>query len=73
VLSEGCHLPEVDGTAGLVVPGGAADAAEALTTLLLDEPRRLELAAGARAFAEDFRREVVMPRMLDFLESIARR
>ena len=73
VLSEGCHLPEVDGTAGLVVPGGAADAAEALVTLLLDEPRRVRYAGAARVFAEDFRREVVMPRMLDFLESIARR
>jgi glycosyltransferase involved in cell wall biosynthesis len=73
VLSEGCHLPEVDGTAGLVVPGGAADAAEALTTLLLDDDRRARHAAAARAFAEDFRREVVMPRMLEFLGSIARR
>ena len=73
VLSEGCHLPEVDGEAGLVVPGGAAGAADALATLLLDEPRRASYAAGARAFAEDFRREAVMPRMLAFLESIAGR
>jgi glycosyltransferase involved in cell wall biosynthesis len=73
VLSEGCHLPEVDGVAGLVVPGGAAGAADALATLLLDDERRAGYATAARAFAEDFRREVVMPRMLAFLESIARR
>ena len=41
-------------------------------TLLADEQRRLALGEGARAFAEEFRREVVMPRMLEYLEGIAR-
>ncbi len=72
VLSEGCHLPEVHDRAGLVVPGGPEDTAEAIVTLLGDEQRRLALGDGARAFAEEFRREVVMPRMLEYLESIAR-
>jgi glycosyltransferase involved in cell wall biosynthesis len=71
VLSEGCHLPEVHERAGLVVPGGAQDAAEAIVTLLRDDPRRAALGAEARAFARDFRREIVMPRMIAMLEGLA--
>jgi glycosyltransferase involved in cell wall biosynthesis len=71
VLSDGCHLPEIDGVGGLVVRGEPSDTAAALLALLTDEPRRRELGQGAQAFAHDFRREVVMPRMLAFLEEMA--
>jgi glycosyltransferase involved in cell wall biosynthesis len=71
VLSEGCHLPEIDGVAGAVVPGQPADTAAALLALLGDSERRTALAEGARRFAHDFRREVVMPRMLEKLEGLA--
>ncbi len=71
VLSEGCHLPEVDGIAGAVVPGQPADTAAALLALLRDDARRAALGDGARRFARDFRREVVMPRMLAMLEELA--
>ena len=71
VLSDGCHLPEIDGVAGIVVPGEPADTAAALLALLTDDARRRALGAGAQAFAHDFRREVVMPRMLALLEELA--
>ena len=71
VLSQGCHLPEVDGRAGIVVPGGASDAAQAIVALLTDDARRAQLAAGASAFAGDFRREHVMPRMVAAFEALA--
>lgn len=71
VLSEGCHLPEIDGAAGLVVPGEPDDTAAALLALLTDDARRRALGEGARAFARDFRREVVMPRMLTLLDELA--
>jgi glycosyltransferase involved in cell wall biosynthesis len=72
VLSEGCHMPEVDQHAGLVVPGDADGAAAALLMILGDDARRRELGDGARAFAHDFRREVVMPQMLELLERLSR-
>jgi glycosyltransferase involved in cell wall biosynthesis len=71
VLSRGCHLPEVDGVAGTVVDDGVDEVAAALAVLLEDEERRRALGEGAQAFAHEFRREVVMPRMLAFLEEIA--
>jgi alpha-1,6-mannosyltransferase len=71
VLSEGCHLPEIDGIAGVVVPGEPEDTAGALGGLLEDGARRRRLGEGAQAFADDFRREVVMPRMLEMLEGLA--
>jgi glycosyltransferase involved in cell wall biosynthesis len=71
VLSRGCHLDEVEGRAGLVVSGTPQDAAVALVRLLSDEALRAQLGAGAVAFAHDFRREVVMPQMIEALERIA--
>ncbi|MEP6953443.1 MAG: glycosyltransferase [Solirubrobacteraceae bacterium] len=71
VLSEGCHLPEVHERAGLVVPGRADDAADAIVLLLRDEALRVRLGAGAEAFARDFRRERVMPQMIGELEALA--
>lgn len=71
VLSEGCHLPEVDGVAGTVVAGQPADTAAALLALLRDPDRRAALGEAARRFAHEFRREVVMPRMLAMLEDLA--
>jgi glycosyltransferase involved in cell wall biosynthesis len=71
VLSQGCNLPEIDGVAGVVVPGQPDDTAEALSRLLADEPRRRELGEGARVFAHGFRRTVVMPEMLELLARMA--
>jgi len=71
VLSQGCHLPEVHERAGIVVDGDAPGAADALVDLLDGAERRRRLGDGARAFAHEFRREVVMPRMLAFLEELA--
>jgi glycosyltransferase involved in cell wall biosynthesis len=73
VLSEGCHLPEIDGVAGMVVPGDARRAAAAIVALLSDEPRRAELGAGAEAFARAFQREVVMPQMVAAFAALATR
>jgi glycosyltransferase involved in cell wall biosynthesis len=73
VLSEGCHLPEVHERGGLVVEGGAGDAAQALVTLLRDDALRERLAAGAQSFAGEFRRERVMPRMIEIFEGLGRR
>lgn len=73
VLSEGCHLPEVHERAGLVVPGGAADAAAAIGRLLGDDALRARLGEGAAGFARDFRREEVMPRMAIALKAVAAR
>lgn len=70
VLSEGCHLPEIDGIAGVVVRGEPGDTAAALLGLLADDARRRALGDGARAFANEFRREVVMPQMLARLEAM---
>jgi glycosyltransferase involved in cell wall biosynthesis len=71
VLSAGCHLPEVHDRGGLVVPGSAEEAATALVELLGDDARRARLGAGARTFAAEFRRELVMPRMLAAFEALA--
>jgi glycosyltransferase involved in cell wall biosynthesis len=71
VLSHGCHLDEVDGTAGFAVPGTPADAAEALVRVLTDGGLRERLGHGAAAFAHAYRREVVMPEMVGALERLA--
>lgn len=71
ILSEGCHLDEIDGRAGVVVSGEPAETAAAMVALLGDEPRRAALAAGAIEFAEDFRRETVMPRMIELFTRVA--
>jgi glycosyltransferase involved in cell wall biosynthesis len=71
VLSEGCHFPEVDGRAGIVVGGSAQDAAAALERLLGDAGLRERLGEGARALAAEYRREAVMPRMAEALEGLA--
>jgi glycosyltransferase involved in cell wall biosynthesis len=71
VLSHGCHLDEVDGKAGLAVPGTAQDAAAAILRLLSDDAMRSRFSTGALEFAHRFRREVVMPQMIAALEQIA--
>ena len=71
VLSEGCHLPEVDGVGGVVVPGGPEGAAAAIVDLLSDEDRRARLGAGAATFARGFRHEQVVPEMVVALAAIA--
>lgn len=73
VLSHGCHLDEVDGKAGIAVPGRAEDAAGAIARLLSDDAMRLRLGTGAREFAHRFRREIVMPQMIATLEQISAR
>ena len=66
VLSEGCNLPEVDGVAGHVTtPEGAADA---IRRVIADRER---LSEGAAAFAEDFRAERVLPRLLALYETLS--
>jgi glycosyltransferase involved in cell wall biosynthesis len=71
VLSEGCHLHEVHDVAGLVVDGTPEATARALVELLRDEQRRERFAEGATAFAHEYRREVVMPRMVAEMARIA--
>jgi glycosyltransferase involved in cell wall biosynthesis len=71
VLSHGCHLDEVEDRGGLVVSDSAEDAASALVRLLSDDELRVRLGDGAVAFAQDFRRERVMPMMIQALERIA--
>ena len=71
VLSPGCHLPEVDGRAGIVAERTAEAAAAALVRLLRDDELRRRLGTGGREFAAGFRRETVMPHMLQVLGEIA--
>lgn len=72
VLSQGCHVPEAHGVAGLVTDGSPAATAPALVELLTDPGRRESLGQGARAFAAEFRREAVMPRMVRLFEDLVR-
>jgi glycosyltransferase involved in cell wall biosynthesis len=72
VLSTGCHVPEVHEVGGLVTDGSPAATAPALVDLLTDDRHRERLGAGARAFAAEFRREAVMPRMVALFEGLAR-
>ena len=71
VLSHGCHLPEVHGRAGLVVDREPAEAAQALVTLLRDDALRERFGVGGREFAAGFRRETVMPQLLQLLADVA--
>ena len=73
VLSEGCNLREVDGRAGLVVPGDPEGAAAAIVALMRDADRRRALAAGAREFADGFRADRVIAELDGLLTSLARR
>jgi glycosyltransferase involved in cell wall biosynthesis len=72
VLSEACHFPEVNGRGGLVVAGGAQDAAVAIEQLLTNHGERERLAAGAIEMAASFREELVMPEMESLLARHAR-
>jgi glycosyltransferase involved in cell wall biosynthesis len=71
VLSHGCHLDEVHEKGGLVVPGTAHEAAAAIVSVLSDDGLRSRLGAGAIEFAHGFRREVVMPQMIEVLDRVA--
>ena len=72
LLSHGCHLDEVDGVGGAVVDGSPEAAARALVGLLSDAERQGRLAEGAAEFSARYRREHVMPRMIEMLERLAR-
>ncbi|HEU4974347.1 MAG TPA: glycosyltransferase [Baekduia sp.] len=71
VLSTGCHVPEVHDVAGLVTDGSPEATAPALVALLSDAALRQRLSTGAKAFAAQFRREVVMPQMVELFERLA--
>ena len=71
VLSTGCHMPDADGRAAIVVDGSPQAAADAIVLLVSDPELRERLGTGAAAFAQDFRREVVMPRMVAAFEELA--
>jgi glycosyltransferase involved in cell wall biosynthesis len=71
VLSPGCGLPQIDGVAGIVCDGTADGAAEALLQLLRDPARARQLGEAGREFAASYRREVVVPRLLELLERVA--
>lgn len=71
VLSPGCGLPEVDGVAGIVCDGSAAGAAAALISLLRDPERGEALGAAGRTFASAYRRENVVPALVELLERVA--
>jgi glycosyltransferase involved in cell wall biosynthesis len=71
VLSPGCRLPEVDGVGGIVCDGTAEGAAEALMVLLRHPKRARELGDSGRRFAAAYRREVVVPELVELLERVA--
>jgi glycosyltransferase involved in cell wall biosynthesis len=71
VLSPGCGLPDVDGVAGIVCDGSAAGAAAALLSLLRDPARAEALGAAGRTFASTYRRENVVPALVELLERVA--
>lgn len=70
VLSRGCHLDEVHDVGGLVVGDGARAAADAIVRLVRDDGLRARLGRGAVDFAEGFRRDRVMPQMIEALERV---
>jgi glycosyltransferase involved in cell wall biosynthesis len=65
VLSEGCHIPEADGRAGIVVGNGAPAAAAAIVELLGSPGRYEQLSRGAEDFAREFRRSEVLPAVVE--------
>jgi glycosyltransferase involved in cell wall biosynthesis len=71
VLSPGCGLPQVDGVAGIVCDGSAQAAAEALRTLLRDPAKARRLGEAGREFAASYRREKVVPELVELLERVA--
>jgi glycosyltransferase involved in cell wall biosynthesis len=71
VVSRGCHLPEIDGRAGIVVDREPSTTAAAIVSLLADEPRRRAMGEAARSFADDFRGERAMPLVTAMLERLA--
>jgi glycosyltransferase involved in cell wall biosynthesis len=73
VVSEGCHLPEIDEVGGIETDGSAEATAAALVRLLGDEALRRRLSDGAREFAAAFRADAVLPRLEAELQRIARR
>ena len=73
VLSTGCHMPDADDRAGIVCDGSPAQAAAAIMRVTRDPALRERLGAGAAAFAQDYRREVVMPRMIAAFEDLVAR
>jgi glycosyltransferase involved in cell wall biosynthesis len=73
VISQGCHLPEIDDVAGIETDGSAAAAAAAIVRVCADAALRERLGEGARAFAAGFRAEAVLPRLEGELQRIARR
>jgi glycosyltransferase involved in cell wall biosynthesis len=71
VLSPGCGLPQVDGLAGIVCDGSPDAAAEALLTLLRDPAKARELGEAGRNFVASYRRETVVPELVELLERVA--
>ena len=71
VLSEGCHMPDADDVAAIVCDGSPRAAADAIARIAGDPALRARLSAGAAGFARGYRREVVMPQMIDALERLA--
>ncbi len=71
IVSPGCHIPEIDGVGGVVVDTDPEPTARAIADLLGDDERRRRLGDGARAFADEFRHERVMPRMIAVFERLA--
>ncbi len=71
VLSPGCHLPEIDGRAGVIADAAPSATAAAIVSLLADEPARAAMGAAARAFAADFRTDRAMGQMVALLERLA--
>jgi glycosyltransferase involved in cell wall biosynthesis len=71
IVSDGCHLPEVDGRAGVVVSGDPCDTSAAIASLLGDPERLARLGQGAREFADRFRADSVNPRIVELFRAIA--
>ena len=71
VLSPGAEVPGVDGVAGIVCDGSAEGAAKALLELLRNPERARRLGEAGRALAADYRREKVVPELLELLERVA--
>lgn len=73
VLSEGCHLPEVDGTAGTVVTDEPSAVSEAIKELVTDSDARTTLGRGAQELAAGFRRDRVVFQVITALDALRAR
>lgn len=71
VLSPGCGLPQVDRVAGIVCDGSSAGAAQALVELLNHQALADEYGRAGRILTEAYRRENVVPELLELLERVA--